>query len=131
MNLRRVAGIIAVLALCAVFVAGALFPQRRHQPRSTVTSTAATRDRFLERYVTLLEHELRNNTTVSLWVAKWQNASAVSVEATFRNVTSNQDVNLNRTVMRFASIEDASNYAESNYANATLTTNHEDRIFTI
>jgi hypothetical protein len=123
MNLRCVAGIIAALMLCAVFVAGCTSPTMTSPTPSPVTSTAATRDRFLERYVISLERELRDNTTVSLWVAKWQNASTVSVEATFRNVTSNQDVNLNRTIMRFASTEDASSYAERNYANATLTTN--------
>jgi outer membrane murein-binding lipoprotein Lpp len=123
MNTRYVAAIIAALVLGAVIVAGCTSSTTTSPTPSTATSTAGTRDAFLERYVASLERELRNNTTVSLWVSKWQNGSAVSIEATFRNVTSNQDVNLNRTVIRFASTDDATSYVESNYANAPLTTN--------
>jgi len=126
MNTRYVAGMIAALLLGAVIVAGCTSSTTTSPTPSTATSTAGTRDAFLERYVASLERELRNNTTVSLWVSKWQNASAVTIEATYRNVTSNQDVNLNRTVIRFASIDDATNYANSNYANTSgyvVTTN--------
>jgi hypothetical protein len=64
-----------------------------------------------------MERELRNNTTVSSWVAKWQNDSAVTVRATYRNVS------LNRTVIRFASTSAATNYVENTYRNAPITTN--------
>ena len=70
-----------------------------------------------------MERELRNNTTVSAWVSKWQNGSAVSIQATFRNVTSNRNVDLNRTVIRFRSIDDATNYANNNTAGYLVTTN--------
>jgi hypothetical protein len=118
MNTRYVAGMIAALMLCAVLVAGCTSQTTTSPTPSTATSTAGTRDAFLDQFVVSMERELRNNTTVSLWVSKWQNASAVTIDATFRNVTSNQDVNLNRTVIRFASADDATNYANSNYANA-------------
>jgi hypothetical protein len=126
MNSRYVAAMIAALMLGAVLVAGCTSPTTTSPTPSTATSTAGTRDAFLDRYVASLERELRNNTTVSLWVSKWENASAVTIEATYRNVTSNQDVNLNRTVIRFASVDDATNYVNDNYANApgyVVTTN--------
>jgi hypothetical protein len=117
MNTRYVAGMIAALMLCAVLVAGCTSQTTTSPTPSTATSTAGTRDAFLDQFVVSMERELRNNTTVSLWVSKWENASAVTIEATYRNLTANQDVNLNRTVIRFASVDDATNYANSNYAN--------------
>jgi hypothetical protein len=121
MNMRYVAGMIALLMLGAVLVGGCTTPTTTSP--SAGTSTAATRDPFLDQFVVSMERELRNDTTVSAWVSKWQNGSAVNIQATFRNVTSNRDVNLNRTVIRFASTDDATNYVESSYANAPLTTN--------
>jgi hypothetical protein len=121
MNMRYVAGVIALLMLGAVLVGGCTTPTTTSP--SAGTSTAATRDPFLAQFVVSMEHELRNNTTVSTWVSKWQNGSAVNIQATFRNVTSNRDVNMNRTVIRFASTDDATNFVKSNYANAPLTTN--------
>ena len=82
---------------------------------------AQTRDAFLEQYIISLERELRNDTTVSAWVAKWQNESAVSIQTQFRNVTSTQNLNWNVTVIRFASIDDATNYANSNTAGLVTT----------
>ena len=126
MNTRYMAGLIAALLLGAVLVAGCTSSTTTSPTPSTATSTAGTRDAFLDQFVVSLERELRNNTTVSLWVSKWQNASAVTIEATYRNVTSNRDINLNRTVIRFASVDDATNYVNSNYASTpgyVVTTN--------
>lgn len=47
-------------------------------------------------------------------VAKWQNESAVSIQTQYTNVTSNQNLNWNISTIRFASIDDATNYAKSN-----------------
>ncbi len=123
MNTQCVAGMIAALVLGAVLVAGCTSPTTTSPTPSTATSTAGTRDAFLDQFVVSMERELRNNTTVSAWVSKWQNGSAVSIQATFRNVTSNQDLNLNRTVIRFASIDDATNYVNNNTAGYVVTTN--------
>jgi outer membrane murein-binding lipoprotein Lpp len=123
MNTRYAAAIIAAVVLGAVIVAGCTSSTTTSPTPSTATSTAGTRDAFLERYVASLERELRNDTTVSAWVSKWQNGSVVSIQATFRNVTSNQDVTLNRTVTRFASIDDATNYTNSITAGYVETTN--------
>jgi outer membrane murein-binding lipoprotein Lpp len=123
MNTRYVAGIIAAVALGAVLVAGCTSPTTTSPTPSTATSTAGTHDAFLDQFVVSMERELRNNTTVSAWVSKWQNGSAVSIQATFRNVTSNQDVYLNRTVIRFTSVDDATNYVNNNTAGYVVTTN--------
>jgi len=123
MNTRDMAGLIAAIVLVAVFVAGCTSPTTTSPTPSIATSTAASRDTFLDQFVVSMERELRNNTTVSAWVSKWQNGSAVSIQATFRNVTSNQDVNLNRTVIRFASIDDATNYVNNITAGYPVTTN--------
>jgi outer membrane murein-binding lipoprotein Lpp len=123
MNTRYVAGMVAAAVLGAVLVAGCTSPTTMSPTPSTATSTAGTHDAFLDQFVVSMERELRNNTTVSAWVAKWQNGSAVSIQAQFRNVTSNQNVNLNRTVIRFASIGDATNYVNSNKAGYVETTN--------
>jgi outer membrane murein-binding lipoprotein Lpp len=123
MNTQCVAVTIAAVVLGAVFVAGCTSPTTTSPTPSTATSTAGTRDAFLDQFVVSMERELRNNTTVYAWVAKWQNGSAVSIQTQFRNVTSNQDLNLNRTVIRFASIDDATNYANNNTAGYLVTTN--------
>jgi hypothetical protein len=111
--------------LGTVLVAGCTSPTTTSPTPSTatsgVTSTARTRDAFLEQYIISLERELRNDTTVSAWVAKWQNESAVSIQTQFRNVTSTQNLNWNVTVIRFASIDDATNYANSNTAGLVTT----------
>jgi hypothetical protein len=70
-----------------------------------------------------MERELSNDTTVYAWAAKWQTGTAVSIEAQFKNVTSNQDLSLNRTVIRFASVGDATNYVTNNTAGYVVTTN--------
>jgi len=118
--------LLAALMLGTVFVAGCTSPTTTSPTPSTAasgaTSTARTRDAFLEQYVISLEREIRNDTTVSAWVAKWQNESAVSIQTQFRNVTSRQNLNWNVTVIRFASIDDATNYADSNTA-GLITTN--------
>lgn len=119
---QYLAGIIATLVLGVVIIAGCTSPTPSPTP-SVATSTSGARDAFLDKFVTSMESELKNNTTVSVWVSKWQNGSVVTIQTTFKNVTSNQDITLNRTVMRFASTEDASNYAASNYPNALETTN--------
>jgi hypothetical protein len=66
--------------LGTVFIAGCTSPTTTSPTPSTetsgATSTARNRDAFLEQYVISLERELRNDTTVSAWVAKWQNESA-------------------------------------------------------
>ena len=112
---------VAALVLVAVLVAGCTSPTTTSPTPSTATSTAGTRDAFLNQFVVSMEQELRNNTTVSAWAAKWQNGSAVSIETTFKNVTSNQDVNMNSTIIRFASISDATNYVNTNKAGVETT----------
>jgi hypothetical protein len=114
---------IAAVVFGAVLVAGCTSPTTTSPTPSTATSTAGTRDAFLDQFVVSMERELRNNTTVSAWVAKWQNGSAVSIQTQFKNVTSNEDLNLNRTVIRFASIDDATNYVNNNTAGYLVTTN--------
>ncbi len=89
---------------------------------STIKSTAGTNDAFLEQYVVSLERELRKDTTVSVWVTKWQNESTVNVQIQHTNVTSNQNLNWKITAIRFASIDDATNYANSN-TSGFVTTN--------
>lgn len=114
---------IAAVVLGAVLVAGCTSPTTTSPTPSTATSSAGTHDTFLDSFVVSLEKELRNNTAVYSWVAKWQNGSAVSVQAQFRNVTSNEDLNLNRTIIRFASINEATNYVNANNAGYVGTTN--------
>lgn len=121
MSVKFIAGMATALVLVAVLVAGCTSPTTTSPTPSTATSTAGTRDAFLNQFVVSMEKELRNNTTVSAWVAKWQNGSAVSIEAAFKNVTSNQDVNLDSTVIRFASISDATSYFNANKAGVETT----------
>jgi len=125
-NRRYLAALLAALMLGTVFVAGCTSPTTTSPTPSTAiseaTSTARTRDAFLEQYVISLERVLMNDTTVSAWGAKWQNESAVSIQTQFRNVTSSQNLNWNVTVIRFTSIDDATNYANSNTA-GLITTN--------
>ena len=116
---------VAALVLVAVLVAGCASPTTTSPTpstaTSTATSTAGTHDAFLNQYVVSMQQELTNNTTVSAWAAKWQNGSTVSIETTYKNVTSNKDVNLNITVIRFASISDATNYVNANKAGVETT----------
>ena len=110
MNPRYVTGVIAVLVLGAVPLAGCTSPTTTSPTPSKATSTAGTHDAFLDQFVVSLERELRNDTTVSAWAAKWQNDSAVSIQTQFRNVSSNQDLNWNITIIRFATIDSATAY---------------------
>jgi len=103
--------------LGAVLVSGCTSPATTSPTPSAAMSTAGTHNAFLNQFVVSMERELRNNTTVSSWVAKWQNDSAVTIRATYRNVS------LNRTVIRFASTSAATNYVENTYPNAPITTN--------
>jgi hypothetical protein len=125
MNTRYLAGLIAALVLGAIFVAGCTSPTTTSPSPSTATSattsTAGTRDAFLDQFVVSLERELRNDTTVSAWAAKWHNDSAVSIQTQFRNVSSNQDLNWNITVIRFATIDSATAYVNNNTAGLVTT----------
>jgi hypothetical protein len=123
MSKHFLAGFTVLLVLGAVLVVGCTSPTTTSPTPSAATSTVGTHDAFLDQYVAKLESELRNNTTVSSWVAKWQNGSSVGIQVTFKNVTSNRDVNLNRSVIRFASTDDATNYVNSNNAGYQETTN--------
>jgi len=64
-----------------------------------------------------MERQLTNNTTVSSWVERWQNGTTVTIQAQYKGVT------LNRTVIRFASIDDATTYAKNVTAGYVITTN--------
>ncbi|HYA33788.1 MAG TPA: hypothetical protein VEG65_07345 [Candidatus Bathyarchaeia archaeon] len=117
MNKRCLTGLIAVIVLGAVLVAGCTSPTTTSPTPSATTSTSVTRDPFLDRLVISMESELRNNTTVSAWIEKWENGSTVTVQAQYGAVT------LNRTVIRFASIDGASAYAKNVTAGYVVTTN--------
>jgi len=116
-NRNYLIAIIGTLVLGAVLVSGCTSPTATSPTPPAATSTAGTHDAFLDQFVVSMERELRNNTTVSAWVAKWQNGSAVAIQATYRNVS------LDRTVIRFPSTDAAKNYVESTYPNAPITTN--------
>ena len=60
--------LITTLVLGAVFITGCTSPTTTSPTPSTITSTVETRDAFLEQYVISLERELRNDTTVSVWL---------------------------------------------------------------
>jgi len=121
MNKRCLAGMIAAIVLGVVLVAGCTSPTTTSPTPSpapsTTTSAAAARDPFLNSLVISMERELANNITVSSWVERWENGTTVSIQAQYNGVS------LNRTVIRFASIDAATAYANNITAGYVITTN--------
>jgi hypothetical protein len=108
-----------------VLVAGCTSPLSNNTSPtpSTATSQPSEHDAFLSQFVSSLYGEYKNNTTVSSWIEKWQNGTAVNVQLQY-NLTATTSMTDNQTIIRFKTIDDATNYVQSlNKSGYVLTTN--------
>ena len=110
----------------AVLVAGCTSPLSSNTsptPSTATSQPSEQHDAFLSQYVSSLHGEFKNNTTVTKWIEKWQNGTAVNVQLQY-NLTKTTSVTNNQTIIRFKTIDDATNYVKSlNKSGYVLTTN--------
>jgi hypothetical protein len=110
----------------AVLVAGCTSPLSSNTsptPSTPTSQPSEQHDAFLSQFVSSLYGEFKNNTTVSSWDVKWQNGTTVNVQLEY-NLTTTTSINNNQTIIRFKTIDDATNYVQSlNKSGYILTTN--------
>ena len=78
----------------------------------TPTSSAATNDAFLERYLAEYKNVSYANTNLShkAWELTWINSTSARLEYTFFNKTANMSFNHLQTYIVFPTTQDATNY---------------------
>jgi flagellar basal body-associated protein FliL len=118
--------LIALIVAGAVLVAGCASPLSNNTsptPSTATPQTSEQHDAFLAQFVSSLYGEFKNNTTVNLWDVKWRNNTTVNVVVRY-NLTTSTSVTDNQTIIRFQTIDDATNYVQSlNKSGYVLTTN--------
>jgi hypothetical protein len=102
-------GSLTFLLVCIVVIAGCT-TSTTNQTTTSTPSTAASRDAFLEKYISQLYNNAQKNYTVTAWDVNWRNSSTVNVILTTENETSQTVVSENRTIMHFESTDDAIAY---------------------
>jgi len=126
MNKPYWALLIALIVAGAVLVAGCTSPLANNTsptPSTAASQTSEQHDAFLTQYVSSLYGEFKNNTTVLSWDVKWRNDTTVNVVVRY-NLTTSTSVTDNQTIIRFQTIDDATNYVQSlNKSGYVLTTN--------
>ena len=118
--------LIALIVAGAVLVAGCTSPLSNNTsptPSTATSQTSEQHDAFLAQFVSSLYGEFKNNTTVLSWDVKWRNNTTVNVVVRY-NLTTSTSVTDNQTIIRFQTIDDATNYVQSlNKSGYVLTTN--------
>jgi hypothetical protein len=126
MNKSYWALFLALIMVGAALVAGCTSPLSNSTsptPSTATSQSSEQQDAFLSQFVSSLYGEFKNNTTVSSWDVKWQNGTTVNVQLTY-NLTASTSVKDNQTIIRFKTIDDATNYVQSlNTSGYVLTTN--------
>jgi hypothetical protein len=117
---------LALVVVGAVMVAGCTSPLSNNTsptPSTTTSQPSEQHDAFLSQFVSSLYGEFKNNTTVTSWDVKWQNGTSVNVQLQY-NLTATTSIHDNQTIIRFKTIDDATNYVQSlNKPGYVLTTN--------
>jgi hypothetical protein len=117
---------LALVVVGAVMVAGCTSPLSNNTsptPSTTTSQPSEQHDAFLSQFVSSLYGEFKNNTTVTSWDVKWQNGTSVNVQLRY-NLTATTSIHDNQTIIRFKTIDDATNYVQSlNTSGYVLTTN--------
>jgi len=117
---------LALVVVGAVLVAGCTSPFSNNTsptPSTATSQPSEQHDAFLSQFVSSLYGEFKNNTTVTSWDVKWQNGTTVNVQLEY-NLTASTSVHNNQTIIRFKTIDDATNYVQSlNTSGYVLTTN--------
>lgn len=113
MRAHCLAGLIALLIVGGVLSAGCAAPSANTTPSPSATAQAAEqRDPLLENYVNSLHLELGGN-ALSAWQVTWENGSAVNVQLQKEDAVLHRNVIENQTILRFKSIDEASNYVDN------------------
>jgi hypothetical protein len=107
-------GLTALLLVGGVLSAGCTAPSANtSSPSPSATAQAAEqRDPLLENYVNSLHLEL-GGSTLSSWQVTWENGSAVNVQLQKEDAVLHRNVTENQTILRFKSIDEASNYVNN------------------
>jgi hypothetical protein len=117
---------IAFVVVGAVLVAGCTSPLSNNAsptPSTTTSQPSEQHDAFLSQFVSSLYGEFKNSTSLVSWDVKWRNNTTVNVQLQY-NLTAATSIHDNQTIIRFETIDDATNYVHSlNTSGYVLTTN--------
>ncbi|MGD0716898.1 MAG: hypothetical protein ABR979_02380 [Halobacteriota archaeon] len=117
---------LAFVVVGVVLVAGCTSPFSNNTsptPSTATSQPSEQHDAFLSQFVSSLYGQFKNSTTLVSWDVKWRNDTTVNVQLQY-NLTASTSINDNQTIIRFKSIDDATNYVQSlNTSGYVLTTN--------
>ena len=117
---------LAFVVVGAVLAAGCTSPFSNNTsptPSTATSQPSEQHDAFLSQFVSSLYGQFKNSTTLISWDVKWRNATTVNVQLQY-NLTATTSINDNQTIIRFKTIDDATNYVQSlDKSGYVLTTN--------
>jgi len=117
---------LAFVVVGAVLVAGCTSPFSNNTsptPSTATSQPSEQHDAFLSQFASSLYGQFKNSTTLISWDVKWRNATTVNVQLQY-NLTATTSIHDNQTIIRFKTIDDATNYVQSlDKSGYVLTTN--------
>ena len=117
---------LAFVVVGAVLAAGCTSPFSNNTsptPSTATSQPSKQHDAFLSQFVSSLYGQFKNGPTLISWDVKWRNATTVNVQLQY-NLTATTSINDNQTIIRFKTIDDATNYVQSlDKSGYVLTTN--------
>jgi hypothetical protein len=128
-------GLVALLLLGEALGAGCTAPNANTtSPSPSATAQAAQQhDPLLESYVGSLRLAIGEGATLSSWQVAWENGSAVNVQVQKEDAILNRNLTENQTIVRFKSIDEATNYVDNlnktGYVATTNLTSIETRVY--
>ena len=113
MQLKPIAAIVVFsLVIASLSVSGCTTSTTNQTPSASTTSSIATHDAFLEKYLAALKNARysNNSTSVKAWEVTWINSTSARIQSTMVNKSSNYTWNHDTTYMVFQTSQDATNY---------------------
>ena len=112
MQFKSITAIVILLLLVASLLIAGCTSNNTSNTNLTPTTSTATHDAFLERYIAQFKNVSYANTNLNfkVWDVAWINSTSVRLENTALNKSTNMTVNRVETIIVFPTTQDATNY---------------------
>ena len=112
MQFKPITAIIVLLLVVASLLVAGCTTSTTSNTNQTPTSSTATHDAFLEKYLASYKSQQYNNTNLSVkaWDVTWTNSTSARIQDTFFNKSVNRTVTIDETFSVFPTSQDATNY---------------------
>ncbi|MFZ0011725.1 MAG: hypothetical protein WAL97_07475 [Halobacteriota archaeon] len=108
--IKKLLAIIVLVMIASLSIAGCTSSTSSNQ-----TPSAATHDAFLENYLTAYKNAQYsdNGQHVQAWELDWINSTSARIQFTVFNISANNTINSDGTIIVFPTTQDATNYVNT------------------